>query len=377
MADNPFAAAAKAGGPPNTRKRRPVYKPTAAEKRIEKAYGPAPKKPSTKKPSTKKPTFDLSALPKHPSTKSRKSRKSNPPPKTKPKPIRVIPGTGFVTRGDLATALHKLVGVEETSRNRFTDAGGHAVAASTLADLGILDGVDDDSFAPTDLTNRGDLFLALAKMLGLSTPRTTPEQAAAMLEDRGIIMSMSGDPRIGEPIDQPLLTKILAKVSPELDEAGDTGQTPRDYLNDTADIARDAALSSEDEVFSAYLQAQGLRRDQIREEIARRRGTMALDNKVREDQYARAAEQARRSINQDYLSRGLYGAAGRQATLGRSNDDYAAAMEDAAYEARKNYEDWRTGQEYELQQIEGGIGSERLRAQSRQKQRQIDDRHLS
>ena len=281
---------------------------------------------------------------------------------------------GFVSRGGLATALYQLLGFDPTSVNRFADAGGHGAAASTLADLGIFKGVDDQTFAPSELTTRGDLFTALVRLLGLGTERTSAQQAAMILEQEGLI---AGEPGVGEPVSVDILDKLLKEVGPRLDVVGDSGQSRNDYYALAAAAERDAVAAVDDPAFQAYLRSAGVERSQIRDEIALRTGLEREQARMRTEQYAEAVGQSERGVNRDYEARGLYRSGGRLAALQRTGEQHQRALDAANLQARQNFELWRRGREQRLGGIETEMAGQKLQAQARKEQKAADERHQS
>lgn len=214
------------------------------------------------------------------------------------------------TRGDLAFAIFKALGLTETSGDgRFSDGGYMSGMLTTLADLGITNGIGGGKFGTTNTTTRGEAFTMIARALGLADKDTSIAQASQALVDAGIVKGYGNDPGnlgLNDPLRPDHLNILVGRVSPEITKKRPDGSS---IASDAATKTSEAASlnkAKQDPAYAAYLASVGVRRDQINDEIALRDQLFTQDSRMRSETYGRAAEQGVDGARMDFENRGLF-----------------------------------------------------------------------
>ena len=250
----------------------------------------------------------------------------------------------LATRGDLASALFNALGIDPTSSGRFGDAGELDAVTSTLADLGITNGVGDGTqYGTAQVTTRGQAFTMIARALGLADANTSIQQASQALVNAGIVRGYGGDPNnlgINDPLRADHLGLLIDRLQPELERpSGDIGGgTVADRIVDNADQIRDENIAREDPAYAAYLRGVGIRTAEIADEIALRQDLFAEDARRRSESYARAQEQAMKGIQTGFEQRGLFRSGSRMRSEAEKRAELGYEQEAAQAGAQRDYE---------------------------------------
>jgi hypothetical protein len=230
------------------------------------------------------------------------------------------------TRGDLAYALFEALGLTNTSGGgTFSDAGYLDGITTTLADLGITSGVGGDRFGTSQTATRGETFTMIARALGLAGADTSIEDASAALVAAGIVKGYGNNPDnlgLNDPIEAGHLSKLMERLTPELDAELDDGTTRRSNIQASVDTAADENRAATDPAWSAFLAQQGIRTADIDASIRQRQELYDLDALRRSETYARATDAAIGGTRTDFENRGLY----RSGTRMRTEAEKAATI---------------------------------------------------
>lgn len=249
----------------------------------------------------------------------------------------------MATRGDLASALFNALGIEPTSSGRFGDAGELDAVTSTLADLGITNGVGGGQYGTAQVTTRGQAFTMIARALGLADANTTIEQASQALVNAGIVQGYGGDPTnlgVNHALRADHLDLLIDRLQPELERpSGDIGGgTVADRIVDNADQIRDENVARQDPAYAAYLRGVGMRSAEIADEISLRQDLFTEDTRRRSDAYARAQEQAIEGIQTGFEQRGLFRSGSRMRSEAEKRAELGYEQEAAQAGAQRDYE---------------------------------------
>jgi hypothetical protein len=245
----------------------------------------------------------------------------------------------FSTRGDLASALYDALGITgPTSSGKFGDAGALDGVTSTLADLGITNGVGAGQYGTSAATTRGQAFTMIARALGMADANTSMEDATAALVASGLVKGYNDDPTtLG--IDQPLLLtdmqELMKRVAPELGREVDGGGTVGSNLLLRAEDLRKEGKAATDPAYAAFLQQQGISLGRVDQDIKTRQELYDEDSLRRSETYRDAMGQATHGINQNFESRGLFRSGARQMGVARSNEQIGANQEAESYAAQR------------------------------------------
>ena len=284
----------------------------------------------------------------------------------------------MATRGDLASALFNALGIEPTSSGRFGDAGELDAATSTLADLGITNGIGGGQYGTAQPTTRGQAFTMIARALGLADANTTIQQASQALVNAGIVQGYGGDPNnlgINDPLQLDHLGLLVNRLEPELERpSGDIGGgTVADRIVDQADQARDENVARQDPAYAAYLRGVGMRSAEIADEIALRQDLFAEDARRRSDAYARAQEQAMQGIQTGFEQRGLFRSGTRMRSEAEKRQQLGYEQEAAQAGAQREYEAGIRALEQQQSALEREAEQERIAAAARGIQTEIEE----
>ncbi|MEE9125358.1 MAG: hypothetical protein V3U14_12845 [candidate division NC10 bacterium] len=222
--------------------------------------------------------------------------------------------TEFATRGELAFALFKALGIEApSSSGTFTDSGPLDGILSTLSDIGVTNGVAEGLFGTAQQTTRGQAFTMVARALGLADNNTSIEEASQALVLAGIVKGFGNDPGnlgLNDPLQTDHLSLLINRVKPELEKpvdlANPSAGTVGDRIMSNVAAARDDNLRANDGGFASFLRGAGLRRDQITDEIAFRIDQTNSEISRRAAGFERAGEQANEDVGQDFANRGVF-----------------------------------------------------------------------
>lgn len=283
----------------------------------------------------------------------------------------------MATRGDLASALFDALGVAPTSSGQFGDSGTLDAATSTLADLGITNGVGGGQYGTAQLTTRGQAFTMIARALRLADANTSIEAASQALVNAGIVQGYGGDPMnlgINDPLQVDHLGLLINRLQPELArEAPGTGGTVQDQITDSADEARDETTARQDPAYAAFLRAQGLRSSEISDEIALRQDLFTEDARRRSDAYGRAQERATKGVQTDYENRGLFRSGSRMRTEAEKRATLGYEQEAAQAAAQREHESGLRALNYQQNELDRQSERERIDAAARGIQTEIEE----
>ena len=253
--------------------------------------------------------------------------------------------TEFATRGSLATALFKALGISApSSTGKFSDAGDLDGVVSTLADLGITNGVGDGKYGGAAQTTRGQAFTMIARALGLADANDSIEEASQALVNAGIVKGYGDDPSnlgINDPLQADHLQLLMDRLAPELAKADPANpeQTVKDRILGVVDEKADDHRATQDPGYAAYLASIGLAKGEIDDEIALREELFVEDTRRRSDTYARATEQAVEGVQQNFENRGLFRSGTRMRSEADTRQKLGYEQEAAQYAAQRAHEE--------------------------------------
>lgn len=249
----------------------------------------------------------------------------------------------LATRNTLALALYEAMGIAApTSKGKFGDGGDLDGVVSTLADLGITNGVGNGQYGGAATTTRGQAFTMIARALGLADANTSIADASKALVDAGIVKGYGGDPNnlgINDPLQADHLGLLMDRLRPELSKTRiGEDKTVGEGILDTADELREDQMAQTDPTLAAFLASQGIRRGEIDDEIALRTDLFNEDARRRSEAYQRATDLAMDGIGTDFENRGLYRSAARMAQQGERRQQLGFQQEEEQYAAQRSYE---------------------------------------
>ena len=277
----------------------------------------------------------------------------------------------YSSRGDLAFALFKALGVEPTSSGKFSDAGYLDDITSTLFDLGITNGVGGGQFGTAQPTTRGQAFTMIARALGLADKNTSIEQASQALVNAGIVKGYNNDPRnlgINDPLEKKHLGLLIDRLKPELTRTGS-----KERLTEQSQEAREAELVLDNPAYAAYLQQLGVRRGEIKDEMALRTDLFNEDARRRSESYQRAAERAVDGVQTDFENRGLFRSGTRLRREAETRQNIGYQQEQAQYAAQRAYEEAQRSLGLNLNELDREAAMKRVSTQASQAQEQIEE----
>ena len=269
------------------------------------------------------------------------------------------------TRGEFAQQLFDQLGLKITSTGVFDDAGSLDGVLSTLADIGVTNGVAPGEFGTDREITRGEAFTFLARALGLATAKSTIPQAAQALVEAGIVKGYGNDATdlgLNDPLQGPHADLLFGsdRVQSFLKQPGSPGSTKgQDIVSD----ALDQGLRKNDPAFSAFLRAAGIEKAQIRDEIAYR-----IDQTNREigrlaAGFDRQREEGVENIDRGFEERGVFRSTARVEKganlvndINRQQYDTEEAKKDALDAANR-------ASQAQIAAIQRQIAEERLNAQ--------------
>ncbi len=239
----------------------------------------------------------------------------------------------FATRGQLAFFLFKALGLTEvTSTGTFGDSGPYLDGiTSTLADLGITNGVGGGQFGTMTQTTRGQAFTMIARALGLADSNTSIENASAALVASGIVKGYGNDPTnigINDPLEMEHLQLLVKRIAPIL--AG-----TKEARTAEADDIREDERARTDPAYAAFLAKQGVRLGNIDDEIALRQELFNQDALRRTDAYGRATDAAIEGVQTDFENRGLFLSGTRLQREADKRQDIGFEQEAAIFAAQR------------------------------------------
>lgn len=287
----------------------------------------------------------------------------------------------MTTRGSFAYTLFDTIGFDApTSARRFADSGGTFLdgVTSTLADLGITNGISDTEFGITQEITRGEAFTMLARSLGLADADSSIEEASEALMRAGIVRGYNNDPAslgLNDPLRDEDMGRLIERIEPELSSTiRDDGTTLRDSLHESADKARDQFRSENDPVFAAFMASSGARQGDIGDELALREELFGESSERRAEKYGRELEQSQRGVSQDFENRGFFRSGAHATGLERDRLRSQNALQDEQYQADQEYQEYRRRLEAQRRDLarEEDIG--RAQSDARTAQRDAQDR---
>lgn len=250
---------------------------------------------------------------------------------------------GWSSRGDLAYALFNALGLTQVSgESRFSDGGLLGGVATTLADLGITNGVGGGRFGTTEKTTRGQAFTMIARALGLADANTDVATASQALVDAGIVKGYGNDPGnlgLNDPLKPEHLGMLMDRVKPNLQTPADDGRTIQERAAVQVDQARDQNQARQDPTYAAYLASIGVGIGQIEDEMALREELFNEDSKRRSESYQRATDQAMKGIGADFENRGLFRSGTRLQKEAERTQQIGYEAQDASLAAQRAFEE--------------------------------------
>lgn len=247
------------------------------------------------------------------------------------------------TRGDLAFALASAMGIDEpSSSGKFSDGGYLDGITSTLADIGVTNGIGDGIFGTMNNTTRGEAFAMIARAMGLATAESSIEEASMALVAAGIVQGYGGDPNslgLNEPLQTDHLGLLMERISPEFAKVDESGLSGTDKIRQKVDDARDSALALKDPAYAAFMASTGVAKGEIDDEIKLRTELYDEDAKRRTETYGRAAEDAAGGIGQDFENRGLTRSGAHMMKQAKNDADSAYALGEAQTTAQRAHEE--------------------------------------
>ncbi len=248
----------------------------------------------------------------------------------------------FSTRGDLASAIYAALGITEpSSTGKFGDSGPLDGVTSTLADLGITNGVGGGQYGTTQQTTRGQAFTMIARALGLADANTSIDDASAALVNAGIVKGYSNDPNdigINDPLQLDHLQLLMDRIAPVLSAKTGDGTSIRDSTTETLDDVRETERARTDPAYAAFLAQQGIRLGEVDDEIALRQDLFIEDSRRRSEAYGRATEASIDGIQTDFENRGLFRSGTRMQREADKRQALGFEQEAAAYAAQRDHE---------------------------------------
>ena len=239
---------------------------------------------------------------------------------------------GWSSRGDLAYALFNALGLTQVSgESRFSDGGMLGGVATTLADLGITNGVGEGRFGTTEKTTRGQAFTMIARALGLADANTDIATASQALVDAGIVKGYGNDPSqlgLNDPLRPEHLGLLMDRVKPNIEAVQDSGETIAETAASRVGEIRDTNQARTDPTYAAYLNQIGVSIGQVEDELKLRQELFNEDQKRRTETYQRATDQAIEGVQTDFENRGFY-------RSGTRLNKQAETSERIGYEARE------------------------------------------
>jgi hypothetical protein len=276
----------------------------------------------------------------------------------------------------MAYALFNALGIKTpTSSGRFTDAGPYLDGVtSTLADLGITQGIGGDQFGTTRGLTRGEAFTLVARALKLVPPGTDIGTASQALVDAGIVKGYGNDPSnlgLDQPLQRNHMQLVLERVAPMWDQppaGSDDPHAPsiRNTIASDADQIRMEGTAAADPTFAAYLQAAGVRRGQIDDEMRIRTDLFGQDTGRREEVYGRRQDEAEKGINTDWENRGLFRSGARGRTVQDSDLRIGEAQRHEQTRAQEAYEMTKRDLTNQQQQVTADTAIQEAQARMRE-----------
>ncbi len=248
----------------------------------------------------------------------------------------------MATRGDFAQALYQTIGITSpSSTGTFADAGTYDGAASTLADLGVTNGVGAGQFGTTQTISRGEAFTMIARLLGLAPANASIQQASQALVNAGIVKGYAdGNLGLSDQLLPDHINILMGRINTELNKVDPTtGLSLRENLLDRVGDARDASTASKNPAYAAFLQAQGLAGSEIDDEIALRQALFQEDARRRSEAYARATERAIEGHQLDFENRGLFRSGTRLNREAKTRERIGFDLEQEQYTAQRAQEE--------------------------------------
>lgn len=247
------------------------------------------------------------------------------------------------TRGDLAFALFNALGITEpSSSGKFSDGGYLDGITSTLADLGITNGIGDGIFGTMNNTTRGEAFTMIARAMGLATAESSIEEASMALVAAGIVKGYGGNPDnlgLNNPLQKDHLGLLMERITPEFARADESGTTGTEKIIQRVDDARDDAIALADPAYAAFMARTGVSKGEIDDEIKLRTELYDEDAKRRTATYGRAAEDAAKGIGTDFENRGLTRSGAHMMKQAKNDADSAYALGEANTAAQRAHEE--------------------------------------
>lgn len=287
----------------------------------------------------------------------------------------------YSTRGDLAYALYSALGLPApTSTGRFTDGGYLDGITSTLADLGITNGISPTEYGTMKQTTRGEAFTMIARALGLADKSSSIAEASKALVDAGIVKGYGNNPNdlgLNDPLQKDHLAILF---SPErfgalIDQPRDDGLTPRDVVHGKAVTATEEAVAKNDPAFAAYLISAGLRKDQIADALARHKDLFDVSTDRRKEVYTERTDSARQGINTDFENRGLFRSGTRKNEVFTAKEKLEAARRREQQAAEEAYNTARIQMEDEKARIEKDTAIREAEAKEREAARKAAEKY--
>jgi hypothetical protein len=289
----------------------------------------------------------------------------------------------MATRGDLAFSLFNAMGIKQpTSSGKFGDSGYLDGITSTLTDLGITNGVGPKTYGTTQQTTRGQAFTMIARALGLADKNTSIEDASKALVSAGIVKGYGTDPGnigINDPLEAGHLRLLMNRLAPELQKPRDAADPSKGTIGDDiiarAAKERDVYRAEDDPTFAAFLQAQGLRRSEIENEIGLRTDRFDLELEDRKKAFSYDEQKSREGIQMDFENRGFYRSGTRQRKEAENQADYLRQLKDANAVARNSFEEWRRSQTAAKAELDRQTDAQRVATDTRRATDTIEEQY--
>lgn len=281
------------------------------------------------------------------------------------------------SRGQFAAALYNSLGIPSpSSTGRFTDSGELDGVVSTLADLGVTNGIGGGKFGTNAPITRGQAFTMMARALGLAGPQDNIATASQALVDAGIVKGYgnTGELGLNDPLNPDHLGILMDRLSPELTRADPTtGETVQDRIVSNVRDAADTAMSRENPAWAAFLQAQGLREAEIDDEIALRQELFQEDARRRSETYMRATDQAIQGQQTDFENRGLFRSGARLQREAETRQRIGYQQEQEQYAAQRAQEELQRRLEQQRADLSRQTASRRVAMGVQDEQEAIDN----
>ena len=272
----------------------------------------------------------------------------------------------MATRGDLAYALYSAMGLTTpTSTGRFNDGGYLDGITSTLADMGITNGISPTAFGTMNVTTRGEAFTMIARALGLADASTSIADASQALVNAGIVKGYGNDPNnlgLDDQLKDDHLKLLIERVTPQFNAVDpNTGMTIGEAAYAKAAATAPAAANARaqnsvagvDPTFAAFLAASGVNEENVRAAMKMREDAYKAAQADRTEAYGAQADNARRGISQDFENRGFFRSGTRGQAILDSSAKIEMARKHAADEATRAYEAAQASDQSKLDDILG------------------------